>query len=189
MSDELKFIQDYIHAIEKKLATGDATEHTHRAALGALIESLASGISATNEPKHIDCEAPDFVIRKGVTTVGYIEAKDIGKSLDDIEKTEQLKRYLKSLTNLILMDYLEFRWYVDGERRLSARLGTVTKDGKIKRDEEGIQTVVELLTTFLEHQAENVGTPQELAQRMARLAHMIRDLIIEAFKRNSHDFI
>ncbi len=185
MSTDLKPVHEYIRAIEEKLATADATEHTHRAALGVLIESLASGIIATNEPKHIECGAPDFVIRKGVTTVGYIEAKDIGKSLDEAEKSDQLQRYLNSLTNLILTDYLEFRWYVDGEKRLSARLGTVSKDGKIKRDKEGIQVVAELLASFLEHQAEKVGTPQELAKRMARLAHMIRDLIIEAFKQET----
>lgn len=109
MVADLKSLQNYIHAIEKKLATGDATEHTHRAALGVLMESLASAISATNEPKHIECGTPDFVIRKGVITVGYIEAKDIGISLDVTEKSDQLKRYLNSLTNLILMDYLEFR--------------------------------------------------------------------------------
>jgi len=181
----LKPVHEYIKSIEKKLANDDATEHTHRAALGVLIESLASGISATNEPKHIECGAPDFIIRKGVITIGYIEAKDIGVSLDAAEKSDQLKRYLKSLTNLILTDYLEFRWYVDGEKRLSARLGTATKDGKIKRDKEGIQATTGLFTSFFDHKAENVGTPQELAQRMARLAHMIRDLIIEAFKQEA----
>ncbi len=110
MAADLKLFQDYIHAIEKKLATGDATEHTHRGALGALVEGLASGISATNEPKRIECGAPDFVIRKGATTIGYIEAKDIGISLDNTEKSDQLKRYLNSLTNLLLTDYLELRW-------------------------------------------------------------------------------
>ncbi len=184
-NDTIKPYQDYLKDIEKKLAMDDATEHTHRAALQALIESLLSGVSATNEPKHIKCGAPDFVIRKGSTTIGYIEAKDIGKSLDETEKTDQLKRYLNSLTNLILTDYLEFRWYMDGEKRLSARLGTPTKDGKIKREKDGIQAVADLITTFLDHQAEKVGTPHELAQRMARLAHMIRDLIIEAFKQEA----
>src|SRR4030042_1899236 len=185
MKDELKSIQNYIHAIEKALAAGNATEHTHRPALKTLIEGLSAGIVATNEPKHIKCGAPDFVVRKGVTTIGYIEAKDIGKSLDETEKTDQLKRYLNSLTNLILTDYLEFRWYVDGEKRLAGRLGTPAKDGKIKRDKDGIQAVAELITIFLDHQAEKVGTPHELAQRMARLAHMIRDLIIEAFKQEA----
>jgi predicted helicase len=183
MTSDLKSIHDYIHAIEKKLSMDDATEHTHRAALQALIESLLSGVSATNEPKHIECGAPDFVVRKGVTTIGYVEAKDIGINLDATVKTDQLKRYLNSLTNLILTDYLEFRWYVDGNLRLSARLGTPTKDGKIKRDKDRIEAVTELFSSFLAHTAERVGTPKDLALRMARLAHMIRDLIIAAFEK------
>jgi len=178
----LKLFVQYIHTVEKKLALGDATEHTHRSALETLVESLAEGITATNEPKHIECGAPDFILRKGSVTVGYIEAKDISKSLDEAEKTNQLKRYRDSLTNLILTDYLEFRWYVDGECRLKARLGSPTKDGKIRRDKEGIQDVAELLTAFLSHKAEGVGTPKELAQRMARQAHLIRNLIINAFE-------
>ncbi len=183
MPIDLNPLQDYIHAIEKKLAQGDATEHTHRSALEALIGNLSSGVTATNEPKHIECGAPDFILRKGPITIGYIEAKDIGKSLDETEKTEQLKRYLDSLSNLILTDYLEFRWYVDGERRLSARLGALTAESKIKRDNAGIQAVAELLSDFLTHKAEAVGTPKELAMRMARQAHLIRNLIINAFDK------
>jgi hypothetical protein len=182
MSDELKSIQNYIQALQKKLALGDATEHTHRSALETLVESLDSGITATNEPKHIECGAPDFILRKGSVTIGYIEAKDIGKSLDEVEKSEQLNRYRDSLTNLILTDYLEFRWYVDGDCRLKARLGSPGREGKIRRDTAGTETVAELFNNFLSHRAEGVGTPRELAQRMARQAHLIRNLIINAFK-------
>ena len=183
MAEDLKPFQDYIHAINKKLAQGDATEHTHRSALEILVESLDAGITATNEPKHIECGAPDFIIRKGSATIGYIEAKDIGKSLDEVEKSEQLNRYRDSLSNLILTDYLEFRWYVDGERWLSALLGTAAKEGHIKRDKDGMQAVAELLNSFLAHKAEGVGTPRELAKRMARQAHLIRNLIINAFEK------
>jgi len=182
MSDELKSIQSYIHDIEKALAAGDATEHTHRPALKTFVEGLPAGITATNEPKHIECGAPDFILRKGSVTVGYIEAKDIGKSLDEAEKTDQLNRYRDSLTNLILTDYLEFRWYVDGDCRLKARLGSSTKDGKIKRDKDGFQGIAELFSNFLSHRATGVGTPRELARRMARQAHLIRNLIINAFQ-------
>ncbi len=185
MSNELKSIQNYIHTIERKLATGDATEHTHRSSLEALVQSWASGITATNEPKHIECGAPDFILRKGSVTVGYIEAKDIGKSLDEVEKSEQLNRYRDSLTNLILTDYLEFRWYVNGECHLKARLGTPARDGKIRRDTTGTEAVAELLDGFLSHKAEGVGTPRELAQRMARQAHLIRNLIINAFEQET----
>ena len=179
---DLKLLAHYILAIEKELAAGNATEHTHRPALKALIEKLAEGSTATNEPAHIECGAPDFVITKDATTIGYIEAKDIGKSLDGAEKTDQLKRYRDSLTNLVLTDYLEFRWYVDGECRLKACLGSATKDSKIRRDKDGIQNIAELLSNFLSHKAEGVGTPRELARRMARQAHLIRNLIINAFK-------
>ena len=178
----LKPLAQYILTIEKELVAGNATEHTHRPALKALIESVASGITATNEPKHIECGAPDFVVRKGSSTIGYIEAKDVGKSLDEVEKSDQMKRYLDSLSNLVLTDYIEFRWYVDGERCLTASLGTVTKEGKVKRDKAGIQAVSELLGSFLTRKAEAVGTPKELAIRMARLAHMIRNLIVTAFE-------
>jgi len=183
MTDSLKAFNTYIRAIEKDLALGNATEHTHRSALKALIESLSDGVVATNEPRRIGCGAPDFVVTRGSTTIGYVEAKDVGRSLDEAERSEQLQRYRHSLTNLILTDYLEFRWYVDGERRFCIRLGTPTRDGRIRQDKAGIEAVTWLFDDFLSHRAEPVGTPKELAQRMARLAHMIRDLIIAAFER------
>ena len=72
---------------------------------------------------------------------------------------------------------------MDGERRLSARLGTSVKEGQIKREKDGIKALAELLTGFLSHKAEGVGTPKDLAQRMARQAHLIRNLIINAFQK------
>ncbi len=180
----LKLFAQYIRTIEKELATGNATEHTHRPALKTLVEGLAKGLVATNEPQRTECGAPDFLVTKGAFQVGYMEAKDVGKSLGEAEKSEQLKRYLGSLPNIILTDYLEFRWYVDGELRCpSARLGTPTKDGKIKRDKAGVQAVAELLNEFLVHKAEAVGTPREVAKRMARLAHRLRDLVTTAFQK------
>ncbi|MDY7018949.1 MAG: N-6 DNA methylase [Chloroflexota bacterium] len=183
MSDSLKAFNTYIRTIEKELALGNATEHTHRPALKALVESLGDGIVATNEPRRVECGAPDFVIARGLATKGYVEAKDVGKSLDEAEHSEQFQRYRDSLTNLVLTDYLEFRWCVDGKRRLTACLGTATGDGKVRRDKAGIEAVTWLFDDFLSHCAAPIDTPKELAQRMARLAHMIRDLIIAAFEK------
>jgi predicted helicase len=187
-SGSLKAFSDYLNAIQKTLSAGYASEGSHYPTLKTLLESLEDGIVATSLPSRIECGAPDFIVTKGSTTIGYVEAKDIGKSLDEIEQGKgpdgkRLSRYLASLTNLVLTDYLEFRWYVSGECRLKARLGSATKDGKIKRDKEGIQRVAELLTAFLAHKAESVGTPKELARRMAHLAHLIRNLIINAFEK------
>jgi len=102
----------YLKAIRAKFETGDASEHTHRPALEDLVESFSKNVIVINEPKRIACGAPDLVIKKEDFPIGYIEAKDIGRSLDEAERSEQLDRYLNSLENLILTDYLEFRWYV-----------------------------------------------------------------------------
>ena len=131
---DLKF---YLAQVKREFGTGEATEHTHRAALKGLVESFAPDIVAINEPKHVDCGAPDYVVKRGDLSVGYIEAKDVGKSLDEAERSEQLDRYLRSLENLILTDYLEFRWYHGGELRESARLARLTRDGKIVSEKKG----------------------------------------------------
>ena len=76
-------ITTYLQSIETAVAAGTATEHTHRPALKTLLQALVSGITATNEPKHLPCGAPDYVITRAVggnqLTVGYVEAKDTGK--------------------------------------------------------------------------------------------------------------
>jgi predicted helicase len=173
-------LQDYLSNITKAYNVGNATEHTHRPALKDLIESLTTGIVATNEPRRVKCGAPDYIITKGQTPLGYIEAKDIGKPLAEVEKGEQLKRYLESLGNLVLTDYLEFRWYVAGQHRLTARLASII-NGKIKLDNGGELQVRELLQAFLTAKASTVNSPKELAVRMAALARLIRDTIQRAF--------
>src|SRR5947209_13926104 len=123
-------LNGYLRAIEKAYRNGNATEHTYRSNLKDLCESLFPGIAATNEPKRIKCGAPDFIITNKQTPLGYIETKDVGVSLDQTERTDQIKRYLGSLANLILTDYLEFRWYVAKEHRMTARLTKPGMKGK-----------------------------------------------------------
>jgi hypothetical protein len=98
-----------------------------------LLETLYPSINAVNEPKRIECGSPDLVILdKKEVPQGYVEAKDIGVSLDKVLKTDQLKRYLESLDNLILTDYLEFRWFVEGNYQRTVNLAEVNKAGTLK---------------------------------------------------------
>ena len=179
----------YRRQIEKALQAGNATEHTHRPALKTLIEALATGVTATNEPKRVECGAPDFVVsrkaRHGPVTLGYIEAKDVGRLLDEIERSDQMKRYLPALPNLILTDYLEFRWYIGGSHRQSARIARVSKGGKLVPEKDGAKAVSDLLTEFLSQKAEPINDPKTLALRMAKLTHFIRDINVAAFEKKS----
>ncbi|MFH1009946.1 MAG: DNA methyltransferase, partial [bacterium] len=181
-------IRDYLKSIEQDLVLGDATEHTHRAALETLLKSLSEDSVVTNEPKHIAVGAPDFVIRRKISKtqwlpIGYIETKDIDTELDLAEKSEQLKRYLK-LDNLLLTDYLEFRWYVGGKIRTSARLARIEK-GKPRLLKDGEEKVNELLLGFLKHEPLPISSPQELAKTMASLCRQIDGIVVDAFRANT----
>jgi predicted helicase len=177
----------YLDEVRKKLATGMAKEHAYRGALEHLLQAAGDGVQAINDSAWVECGAPDFIVLRGATPVGYVEAKDIDTSLDDAERSPQLKRYRESLHNLVLTDYLEFRWYVEGERRETARLASVARDGKVKSTEAGIDAVGQLLERFFAQEAPMLGSARELAQRMASLARMIRDLIEEAYKREDKE--
>ena len=173
----------YFKALQQALATGQATEHTYRSTLEALIEVLGDDVTAINEPARIACGAPDLAVLKNGLMVGHVEAKDIGANLDAVARTEQLKRYRRSLENLLFTDYLDFHWYVDGELRRTARLGRLDMEGKIQLDRAGAQNVAELLGDFLNHEPQPIATPRELAERMARLTHLIREIIVTAFEQ------
>lgn len=174
--------QDYLAKIEVDYRRGIATEHTYRSTLETLIEALATGIDASNDPQHIACGAPDFIVERRKIPLGYIETKDIGVDLDKIEKTEQLKRYLKALNNLILTDYLEFRWYVRGVLRLKARVAEegATGRGRLQANPEGMALAEQMFNQFLQTETPTVTSAKELAIRLAEQTHLVRDLIVNA---------
>ncbi len=185
MSDTL--LLDYLKQVETYFKAGIATEHSYRPALQQLLTACVGGITVTNEPKRVECGAPDYVISRligsNALTIGYVEAKDIGVALDKIEHGEQMGRYLRAFDNLVLTDYLEFRWYVKGEKQMTARLASPHNGKSLVLDKTGTQQVADLLNSFLNHNPEPIRKPADLARRMARLAHMIRDITVTAFEQ------
>ena len=177
----LDAFKPYAKVLETKLRAGHASERSHYPALEALLRALDRRLTVTIEPAGIPDASVDFLIRRGQRTIGYVEAKDIGKSLDEAERSEQLKRYRDRFTNLILTDFLDFRWYTDGERRAVARLG-VLAGRKIEPADDGAETVLALLRDFLACEAPPVARPKQLAERLAHLTQELRDLIIATFR-------
>ena len=176
-------IKHYLQAIEQALKAGNATEHTYRPALKALLEALGEdGVRATNEPKQIECGAPDYIVTRGAVPLGYVEAKDVGIDLAKTERSEQLTRYRKSLGNLVLTDYIEFRWYLDGDLKLTTSLPRPGKDGRIRWNDDSASEVAQLLGQFIAADIPLKATPKDLATRMAGLGVLIRGLIEKTFK-------
>lgn len=169
-------IRDYLTEIERKYKTTQAKEHTYRPALESLIEAIEDGFNAINDGKQIDIGAPDFQVLRRNTPIGFIEAKDIGVDLGKEESKEQIQRYLGGLGNLILTDYLEFRWYVKGEHRATVRIASAEKK-RIHPDETQFDQFADMLKGFAQAVVGTVKTARELARRMAGNAHLIRNLI------------
>ncbi len=177
----------YLDEIQKNLAHGDATEHTHRPALKKLLESVVLGIIATNEPVRIKCGAPDFILTKKKVPLGHVETKDVGENLTAMEKGkppsgDQFGRYRDGLPNWILTDYLEFRWYVSGEHRMTVRLAELDAKAKLRSIPNGEEELENLLKAFLTQASLTISTAKDLAKTMAGMTRIIRDQIINGLK-------
>ncbi|RKZ46265.1 MAG: DNA methyltransferase, partial [Candidatus Parabeggiatoa sp. nov. 3] len=180
-------INQYLNQIQTNLNTGVAKEHSHRAALQNVLSALQSTINVINEPKRIECGSPDLVIldpQADNMPLGYIEAKDIGLSLDNALKTEQLERYLAFSDNLILTDYLEFRWFVKHERqpKIIVRLATVDQSGLLQVINESFREFENLIEIFVQTQAITLTNPFDLAERMAKIAIPMRSAVLTAYQ-------
>ena len=170
-------LTEYRRDVRATHGTGQATEHSYRPALQALLEALSNDIRAINEPTQADYGAPDFIVQRRQVPIGHIECKDIGTNLDAVEESEQVKRYREALPNLVLTDYLEFRWFANGERRATARLGRFDGNGRWHLQADGDDAVRQLLADFYDAQIPVVGQPAELARRMASKTRLLRSAI------------
>ncbi len=176
--------EKYLDGIIRKFKTGKTTEHSFRGNLQDFIERTVIGIQAINEPTRQKCGAPDYIIQKKNIPVGYIEAKDIDKNLDVVEKSEQLDRYRASLDNLILTNYLEFRFFVGGVHVDTVKVADIV-NGKIKVYEKEYQKLIDHIRNFCDYKGQTIKSPKQLANLMAQKAVMIRDVIINSLESDS----
>lgn len=167
----------YLKSIQKNLQKG--SERSHYPALKNLIDDRDRGIDAVIEETGNKAGVPDFTVNRRELLVGYIEAKDIDLDLDQVEKTEQLQRYREAFPNLILTNYLEFRWYVNGQPRLKEVLAEKNEQ---KLTLKSPDQVAALLEQFLNYSGEIISSPEQLAEQMARLTKAIRLAVTTAME-------
>src|SRR3989338_2727370 len=115
-------LKSYLKQLYEVSNRGDAREESYYSALAGFLQEYTASINKKNIhittlPKKTDAGNPDFRIwdvKQHI--VGYIEAKaPTVEHLDEIETTNQLKRYLQTFPNLILTNFSEFRLYRNGE--------------------------------------------------------------------------
>lgn len=184
-------IQEYIHAINEQFQTGIAREHSYRPALQQLLSDMLPNHVVTNEPAHIECGAPDYIIsqsRGAKQPVFFVEAKDLFDSdLDGMRQhKEQFMRYKSSLDYIIFTDYLDFHVYEHGEWVKNVRIGE--QQGQRIRP---IQNAEDEFTAIIQHLANSRPTPitsaSRLAQQMASKARLLADVVTKAFENGMNE--
>jgi hypothetical protein len=154
MKDEV--VQDYLNNIKTEFQTGHAREHAYRPALKKMLDSVDDTL-AVNDPKRSEHGNPDFILFKNsnrAVIVGYGEAKDIDVVLDKIEKTGQMERYA-GYNKLFLTNYLEFRFYQNGEKYRTISVGQL-KNGQIEPKPDQFQALYNELKEFMELPPERI---------------------------------
>jgi hypothetical protein len=183
----------YLKKIFEVTKKGDATESSYYSCLEELFSNYAESIikkkiHVTTIPQKTDAGNPDFRVWDGKQhIVGYIEAKaPTVKYLDQIEDTEQLKRYLNTFPNLILTNFFEFRLYRDGgliDNVQIARPYVIHKLGTIPPVEKE-QEFFNLLERFFSFSLPKTYTAKTLAVELAKRTRFLKEqVIIEELKK------
>ncbi len=180
-------LASYLQELQAHLKTDQAREHTYRPAVERLFASFTD-VQAANDQARTEHGATDFVFRKKSNTniiLGYAEAKDIDANLDKTEKTEQLERYA-GYDNLILTNYIEFRFYQNGKRYAHVEIAKL--DGlSLASLPENFQNLKDELASFFEKPPEKITSARRLSQIMGAKARRIRTNIDILLKQHQQD--
>lgn len=182
VEDTKKTFQEYLNEIFAKFNTGDAAERTYYPVLENLLKKFEEGSEVIIESRNSSVGIPDFKAEtsKGLL-IGYIEAKDLGRDLDRLNKgeQEQIEKYLREYPKLIITNFIEFRLYEKSELVDSAVISqpVTLKIGTPVLDNEG--RFKGLLERFFSTTIPKVYTSKRLSELLAHKTRVLRDLIRE----------
>ena len=173
--------EKYIQSIASKFSHEETSEMGYRTDFEILLKGIfesVKGVRILHDAKSVQGNKPDFVVLSGDVPILYIEAKDIGVSLDKIEKSEQMARYY-GYTNLVLTDYLEFRFYRNGikyEEPIKIANCNI-KNRTVECAVDNYDHLIKTLIDFARSQKEPIKSGKHLAKIMGGKARRIRDNI------------
>ena len=182
-----KMLKPYLKNLYQIAKRGDATEESYYSALAGLLREYAEStgkrnIHITTLPKKTEAGNPDFRIWDGKQHItGYIECKaPTVEDLDQIETTEQLKRYLGTFPNMILTNFFEFRLYRNGNLIDKVLIGRPFIVHKLKTTPpvEKEPDFLKLLEKFFSFSLPRVYDAKTLATELASRTRFLKDEVV-----------
>jgi len=171
--------ESYIQSISSKFSYKETSEMGYRTDFEILVKGIFESINVRridHDAKARQGNKPDFVVLNYDVPILYIEAKDIGESLDKVERSDQMVRYY-GYTNLVLTDYVEFRFYRNGLRyEEPIKIANYdTKNRTITAIPENYEHLTKTLLDFTQLYKEPISSGEHLAKIMGGKAQRIRD--------------
>lgn len=171
------------------------TEHTDRSALEALLGDFArtaggGTITVQHEPKRIAAKgAPDFKISRIGSILGYVENKAIGENLDQVIKSDQIRKYRSLSSNILLTDYLQFVWLDDKGIRSRETLcfANDVENPRYKLREDKVKAVADILAGFFSSPPQGIGRAHDLALALATRSQLLRDFLEQELRRQEKE--
>jgi hypothetical protein len=187
-------MEDHFPGYLKKLReipAHEQTEHTGRAALQDLLQTFApKQARVQHEPKRVSGSgAPDFKIDQGGMILGYVEVKKIGANLDEVIKSDQVRRYRQLSSNILITDYLQWVWLDDKSVRAREALAFPTdlESRAVRINPDRAKAVSALLQGFFSSPPQGVGSSDKLALALAARSKLLRDFLAEELLRQSRE--
>lgn len=182
-------VEKYIENISKKYTNEHTSEYGYRTDFEILLSEVFEKINVKeieHDAKTKEGNKPDFIVTKNSVPILYIETKDIGIDLDKVETSGQMTKYY-GYTNLVLTDYVEFRFYRNGERyEEPIVIGTYNKkDRTIQAHPEKYEQLQKTLIDFTLSHKEPIKSGFHLSKIMGGKAQRIRDNILQLFDSKS----
>ena len=175
----VKAVEEYVAEVVKKVKTGITTEHSFRGALATLLDALAQGLQAVNEPKRSDCGAPDYIVQnKTGLGVFFVEAKGLGDDdLDGKKRTghkEQFDRYKAALDPIIFTDYIDFHLYRHKQLVAAVRIADWDGERKVSGRPDAYSDLVALVAEAAAAKPQKIDSAKRLAELMAGKARLLQ---------------
>ncbi|WP_017284223.1 type ISP restriction/modification enzyme [Helicobacter pylori] len=180
-------LKEYLESI--KDLTPEKNELTHRLSLHNLLNRLKDHFNKEfkieHEPKREQGSQPDFRVSFQGLNIGYIENKRAGANLNQLLKSDQIRKYLELNPNLMLTDYLNFMWVGKDENNAPlikkeisvASLDELSKPLKTKPQTEC--DLIELFKSFFNHEAAPITNAKDFATHLSPHTRYLKDALIK----------
>lgn len=178
-----KEVVNYLKEVRKIYLSRDYTEMTFRTAIENLIKNLNPDFNLIHEPKRVtDLGAPDYKAFLGSANVGYIETKNLGVNLDNALESEQLRKYIESIDNLILTNYARFILIRKGEKGvLDLNLFSILdlENSRFKISDDNLDAFLQFFGEFFSYKLPTIKSAEDLAKELAKKAKLLKVIVEE----------